>query len=182
MIGETSTGRVTLQTHSNVAQRSLFGAVLAIVLLAAPCSAQEMVLTVDGQVEATLRLSLDDLRSMPRARVEIEQQGARALYEGVPLVEVLRRAGVSIGRAPLQGRTLLSVLFAAGADGFRALFALAELDPASSDRRVILADTRDGQPLSAKEGPLRLIAPGDKYPARWIRNLVRLTVSDRTAN
>jgi hypothetical protein len=71
---------------------------------------------------------------------------------------------------------LTSILFVTAPDGFRAIFALAELDPASGDDRVLLADTRDGLALSAKEGPLRVVAPGDKYPARWVRNVTRITV------
>ena len=62
-------------------------------------------------------------------------------------------------------------------DGFQAVFALAGLDPVSTDNRVIVADTRDGSPLSDDEGPLRVVAPGDKYPARWIRHAIRLTVA-----
>ena len=57
------------------------------------------------------------------------------------------------------------------ADGYRAVYSLAELDPALHDGVVILADRRDGRALDAKEGPFRLVAPGDKRPARWVRQL-----------
>ena len=151
---------------------------VAALLLLAPCmaGAQASAVVVDGEVETRLTLSLDDLRSMNRQRVEVEQQGGRTAYEGVPLIDVLRRAGVNIGRAPLQGPALVTVLFVTGVDGFRAVFALAELD-SPIDRRVILADARDGRPLPGDEGPLRLIAPGDKYPLRWVRHVVRFTVA-----
>jgi hypothetical protein len=76
---------------------------------------------------------------------------------------------------------LVSVLFVTGRDGFQAVFALAELDSASTDLRVLLADARDGRPLTGDEGPLRLIAPGDKYPLRWVRHVVRMTVGRATA-
>jgi hypothetical protein len=69
------------------------------------------------------------------------------------------------------------VVLVSGLDGFRAVFALAEFDPASTDNRVLVADSRDGSPLSDDEGPLRVVAPGDKYPARWIRHAIRLTVA-----
>jgi hypothetical protein len=45
----------------------------------------------------------------------------------------------------------------------------AELDPDFSDRQIILADQRDGKPLDDKQGPWRIVAPGDNRPARWIR-------------
>ena len=102
--------------------------------------------------------------------------GRRVTYEGVLLVELLRTAGVSIGRAALRGPTVTQVLRASAPDGFDAVFALAELDPISVDGRVLIADTQDGRPLAARDGPLRLVAPGDKYPVRWIRNVMSLRV------
>lgn len=36
---------------------------------------------------------------------------------------------------------------------------------------MILADTRDGKPLDAKEGPFRIIAADEKRPGRWVRNV-----------
>jgi DMSO/TMAO reductase YedYZ molybdopterin-dependent catalytic subunit len=144
--------------------------------------AQTVALVVDGDVRNKLSLSLDDLRAMNHQRIEVEDRGARVLYAGVPLTEILRRAGLDIGRAPLQGRALASVLFVTAADGFQAIFALPELDAASPDRRILLADARDGQALSDNEGPLRIVAPADKYPARWVRNVVRLTVVQVSAS
>ena len=36
----------------------------------------------------------------------------------------------------------------------------------------------DGQPLPVDDGPLRLVVPSDKRPARWVRQVVRIVVSD----
>jgi hypothetical protein len=63
------------------------------------------------------------------------------------------------------------------ADGYMVVFALAEVDPAFAVREIILADKRDGQPLDAKEGPFRIVAPGHKRPARWARQVVELRVA-----
>ncbi|MGE3541290.1 MAG: hypothetical protein AB7N91_28130 [Candidatus Tectimicrobiota bacterium] len=57
------------------------------------------------------------------------------------------------------------------ADGYRVVFALPELDPAFTERLVLLAEQRDGQPLAATEGPLRLVVPGEKRQARWVRQV-----------
>jgi hypothetical protein len=54
------------------------------------------------------------------------------------------------------------------------VFALAEVDPAFAVRDIIIADKRDGKALDAKEGPLRIVAPGDKRAARWIRQVTAL--------
>lgn len=39
-----------------------------------------------------------------------------------------------------------------------------------------LADAKDGRPLAADEGPYRLIVPGEKRPARWARQIARISV------
>ena len=137
-------------------------------------------LEVRGVVPATQRLDVEALRRLPRAEVRVadhREAGKELTYAGVPLVEVLRAAGLVLdpGMAGIRQTVSASVLVEA-ADGYRAVFALAELDPALTDRVILLADTRDGQPLGPGEGPLRLVVPGDKRPARAVRQVVMITV------
>ena len=54
-------------------------------------------------------------------------------------------------------------------DGYRALFAWAELDSAFMDKSVYVATKREGKPLSEKDGPFQLVAPGEKRNGRWVR-------------
>lgn len=61
-------------------------------------------------------------------------------------------------------------------DGYKVVFALAEVDPAFATREILVADKRDGKPLDAKEGPLRIVAPGDKRAARWVRQVTTLRI------
>jgi hypothetical protein len=63
-----------------------------------------------------------------------------------------------------------------GKDGYRVVFALPELDPGFSDNEVLLVDRENGGPLSTTEGPLRIVAPHEKRPVRWIRNVQRIQV------
>src|SRR5262249_38906696 len=93
----------------------------------------------------------------------------------VELSEILKLAGVKSGEA-LRGKELALFLIADAADGYRAVFALAELDHAFTDRILIVADKRDGKPLAEKEGPLRLVVPDEKRQARWVRQLTSLTI------
>ncbi len=60
------------------------------------------------------------------------------------------------------------------ADGYRVVFALAELDPASRNDVPIVAASCDGNALDAKDGPFRLIVPGEKRPARWVRQVTAI--------
>src|SRR5581483_7642877 len=122
------------------------------------------------------RLWLDQLQTMPRAKAVVkEQSGESATYEGVPVVELLERAGLHFGRE-LRGPRLANYLLVGATDGYRVVFALPELDPALTDQLVLLADCKDGQPLSAKEGPLRIIVPHEKRHARWVRQVRSLRV------
>ena len=69
---------------------------------------------------------------------------------------------------------MTEVLTVEAADGYKVVFALAEIDPAFAVRDIILADKRDGKPLDAKRGPFRIVAPGDKRGARWVRQVTAL--------
>src|SRR5262245_59986501 len=51
------------------------------------------ILTVHGEVEQPLSLSLDDLRKMPRTTVKAREKGGEEVsFEGVTLADVLKRA------------------------------------------------------------------------------------------
>jgi hypothetical protein len=72
---------------------------------------------------------------------------------------------------------MTEVFLVEAADGYKIVFAIAEFDPAFAVREILLADKRDGKPLDAKEGPFRIVAPGDKRPARWARQVSTLRVA-----
>ena len=61
-------------------------------------------------------------------------------------------------------------------DGYQVLFTPPELDALFTDKVVLLADRRDGKPLSEKEGPLRIVVPEEKRQARWIRHVKSIAV------
>ena len=128
---------------------------------------------VGGEVATPLRLDATALRKLPRAAIDADDHGKRAHFEGAALAEVLRAAGAPLD-AQLRGKNLALYVRISAADGYRAVYSLAELDPALHDGVVILADRRDGRALDAKEGPFRVVAPGDKRPARWVRQVVAI--------
>ena len=67
-------------------------------------------------------------------------------------------------------------MVAEGRDGYRAVFAWAELDPTFSDKAVYVVTKRDGKPLPESDGPYELVVPGEKRNARWVRHLTSLRV------
>ena len=133
-------------------------------------------LKVSGDVPNALALSIDNLRAMPRETAILsEHEGPKATYEGVSLREILKKAGAPFGH-DLRGKALTSYIVAKAADGYQVVFTLAELDEDLANERILVADKRDGQSLSDKQGPLRLVVAGDKRPARAVRMLQEVQV------
>lgn len=96
-------------------------------------------------------------------------------YSGVPLAALLAMIDAPMG-SQLHGKALATYIVAQGSDGYRAVYSLAEVDPAFHSGEVIVADTLGGKPLG-KDGPYKLVNSEDKRPARWVRNLVLITVT-----
>jgi hypothetical protein len=132
-------------------------------------------LTVAGDVATPLSLTPEQLTTMPRTKVEVKEDGRTLMYEGVLVGEILKRAGVPLG-TELRGDAVASYVVASANDGYQVVFSLAELDPGFTSNDIIVADTIDGKPLFAYQGPLRIVAPKDARAARSIRMLQRLEV------
>jgi hypothetical protein len=158
-------------------------AVLGVVALAvAPAAVSQSApadhISVGGEVARPFSVSLDELRALPHKTIQVmnEHDKKQETYEGVPLADLLKQAGVPQGEA-VRGPALALYVIAQGSDGYRALFSLAELDASFQDSNVIVADRLDGAPMNASVGPLRLVAPNDKRPGRWVRMLQSITVA-----
>lgn len=132
-------------------------------------------LTVVGETGQPLTLDAAALAKMPHVDVQASVHGTSGTWSGIPLSAILGAAGAPHGDA-LHGKNLTLYVRITAADGYRVVYALAELDPAFRREPVILADRHDGKPLDAKEGPLRVIATADQRPARWIRQVTRIDV------
>lgn len=133
-------------------------------------------LVVDGDVAKPLSLTPAELRKLPRSKVEVKtEDGTVNVYEGVMAGELLKMAGVGLG-GQMRGNAVASYVLATASDGYQALFAIAELDPAFTANDIMVADTIDGKPLFEYQGPLRLVAPKDLRGARSVRMLQRLEV------
>jgi DMSO/TMAO reductase YedYZ molybdopterin-dependent catalytic subunit len=134
-------------------------------------------LRIGGAVSTPLVLTVADLQKMPRKSISVvnPHDKKKESYEGVLLEELLHRAGVLQGEQ-LRGRAMATYVIAEAEDGYRVVFSLAELDSGILESEVIVADTMDGAPLVAQQGPFRLVAPHEKRPARWVRMLKSITV------
>lgn len=116
------------------------------------------------------------LRSLPRDTMQVTFHDQPAVtYEGISLAAVLKTVGVRTDS--LRGPALATRIVTESSDGYRVVLALADLDPSLGGRRVLLADTMDGKPLPAAEGPWRLLVGGDSRPARSARQVLRIRIA-----
>jgi hypothetical protein len=120
-------------------------------------------------------LTATDLKQLPRKAVVAHNPHSNTdeKYEGVLLADLLTKYGAPLGK-DLRGPALANYVVATGADGYKVVYSLAELDPTFHPGDVIIADTMDGKPLDAHTGPFRLVSTEDKRPARGVRNLVSI--------
>jgi hypothetical protein len=122
-------------------------------------------------------LTRADIEALPHVKISTSTSGAAATFEGVALEAVLGKAGVEFGQN-LKGERLASCLLVEAADGYRVVIALPELDPAFTDKQIVLAFSKDGKPLDEKEGPYRIVIPDEKRMARWVRQVTTLKIVD----
>jgi hypothetical protein len=140
--------------------------------MAATAGPSAVQIVVGGKTESVDRAVL---AGKPRKSVTVTNAHTKNVetYSGVLLADLL--TGVPLGAA-LHGKALATYVLAEGADHYRVVLSLAEVDPSFHSGDVLVADTVDGKPIGDQEGPFKLIVPEDKRPARWVRNLSSITV------
>ena len=141
-------------------------------------SAPKAEVRITGKVGQPLVLTETDISLLPQKSIDVsDDHGVHANYRGVALASLLDRAKAPLGK-DLRGRAMRLYLVVHAADGYEAVFALPELDPAFTDKVVLLVNGRDGHPLSAEEGPFRIIVPDEKRHARWVRQVTTLAIEE----
>ena len=114
--------------HYSKMKASRTALLLSALLAACLSSAAEIALLVKGEVKSELKLTLPELQALPNSTVTVvEREGGTAKYEGLLLHEILTRAGVPLGES-LRGEALRLCVLATAADGYKAVFAIAELE------------------------------------------------------
>jgi len=115
------------------------------------------------------------LAPLPHQALTLYNEHAKAnqTYSGVPLIDLLTRLGVP---DKPRGKDFRLYVVAEGSDGYAVVYSIGEVTPDVHDGTVMVADTLDGKPI-ADNGPLQLVATGEKRPARWVRNLAAIRVS-----
>jgi hypothetical protein len=135
------------------------------------------VVLADGSSHTFSRAELERLPAeTAQARV---RDGAPFTVTGVSVTALLRAAGLDLSANLGGGQVVGHALVARAADGYRAVFGLAELDPHFGHPPVLVNwANADGSALPARVGPLQLIATGESRPSRWVRQLQALEVKN----
>lgn len=152
--------------------RMLFASLLLLACSSIHAAVPDVILPDGNHVQ----LKQSVLQALPRQSVSATAHGKTARYDGYSLLAVLKAAGVSPVQS-LRGKNLRLSVRISAADGYQAVFALAELDPTIGNRQVLLVDRENGASLPAGDGPWRLVVPADGRPARWARQVTSIAVS-----
>jgi hypothetical protein len=147
--------------------------ILALLACASLPASAQIAVRINGAPPVTM--SAADIAKLPHHTIVFNDHGKLITYEGALLHDVLAQAGVDFGEG-LRGKQLSSYVAAIGSDGYEVVYALAELDPATVDSGIMIADKREGERLSLDEGPLRILVPHDKRPARSLKMLQEIDV------
>ena len=136
----------------------------------------DTVLTVVGDVDTCRSFTGADFARLPHTTVRATGHDSKVSdFAGVALGELLRRAGVRLGKQ-MRGPRIAVCVVAEAPDGYRAVFALPEADTSFATRTILVSDRRDGAPTLAWMGPLQVVVPGEKEYARWVRQVRTLRV------
>jgi hypothetical protein len=124
-----------------------------------------------------VELTASVLAPLPKQTVSGTAHGKTASYEGYDLRTVLKAAGVASIEA-IRGKRLATYIVITATDGYKVVFSLVELDRTLGNTLVLLTDRENGHPLPESDGPWRLVVPGDQRPARWVRQVSSIRVSE----
>lgn len=148
----------------------VFGLFVSVAVCQVPAT-----LVVDGVGGTSATLSVSDLSKLPQQTVKATDHGTPATFEGVLLTDVLAKVALPTGEK-FHSTAATYFLLVEAKDGYRAVFAWAELDSTFMDKAVYVVTRRDGKPLTDKDGPFQLVAPGEKRGARWVRQVTALRI------
>jgi hypothetical protein len=137
---------------------------------AKPMTSPDPSVTVRGEDGKSESLYEVALAKLPQREVRAEAHGQSVICDGPALSDVVAQAGAPQGEA-LRGKELSLYVKVSARDGYSVVYSLAELDPAMRADVPILTAHCNGAALDDREGPFRVIYPGEKRPARWIRQV-----------
>ncbi|WP_315927556.1 hypothetical protein [Mesorhizobium sp. SP-1A] len=132
---------------------------------------------ISGRIVPSGKISPDKLSRLPSVDQEVRYQTSKGeehgRYSGPLVWSILKAKGIA--NLPGHNEQLKHSFVVEGRDGYRIIFSVGEIDPNFGNAPIQLAIEHDGKPMTATEG-YRLIVPGDKRGARFVRDVVKIDV------
>lgn len=132
---------------------------------------------ITGNAVATGAMTPDELSRLPTIEQDVRYQTSKGEesghYKGPLLWSILEARGIA--DLPGHNGQLKNSFVVEGRDGYRIVFSVGEIDPNFGNAPIQLATDRDGKSLVPGEG-YRLVVPGDKRGARYVRDVVKIEV------
>ena len=144
-----------------------------------PATSEAVELT--GLVEQPATLTVTDLQQLPTETVDVSYETHEGTeqhtYRGVRLYTVIEQAGLKLD-SDRKNDQLRKYVAITAKDGYEAVVSWGEIDPDYADASILLAWEEDGETLTGKDGPVRLVVPTDKQGGRYVSGVVRVEVRD----
>ena len=133
-------------------------------------------LALTGQVAHPQQFTLDKLKALASQQVQVSFQSERGeqkmSFTGVPLWALLGEAG---GLADTEkGAALHHTLKVTAKDGYWVVISTGEIAPDLGGKPAMIAYQRNDEAPGASG--FRLVMPGDKHGARYVRDVVTIDV------
>jgi hypothetical protein len=145
-------------------QRRTCAAVLTLLCLLAPCARGAEPpprLSIPGSADRMI--PAESLLGSDSRDVRLESsEGDVTVYHGLPLLEVLEKAGLDTRTMASERKSAPAVVVATARDGYAVAFSVGELRMHRADPKVFLVAETAAGPLPGNEGPVRLIVYGDR--------------------
>ncbi|WP_242404484.1 molybdopterin-dependent oxidoreductase [Janthinobacterium agaricidamnosum] len=144
-------------------------------------------ITVSGQVEQGLTLTVQDLRQFPARQVTDvpsagkggADMGKSRHFKGVLLRDILDQAKLA---APTHNDAKKLYIVATASDGYQAVFSWGEIFNAPLGDGVLVLYEQDGKPLDDGEGKIAMISSKDTRTGprhvKWLKSISVRKVAD----
>jgi hypothetical protein len=126
----------------------------------------------------TKTLTIADLAKLSQVTVHVHNahRNADEDYTGPLVSDVLALAGLAPTHEN-EAVILHSYVVAGATDHYSVVYSAAEMEPAFSNSKVIVAITKSSGTANSEGGGIQLINTDGAKPARWIHGLTTLTVT-----
>jgi hypothetical protein len=163
-----------------IPRRRLAAALLLAVSAALVRAAEPPTLRIPGAADRTIAPS--SLLGRGQMDVPVEaSEGDTVVYHGLPLLEVIEKAGLDTRTMAGQRKTAPAIVVATARDGYTVAFSVGELLMHRADPRVFLIAESAAGALPENEGPVRLFVRGDRVRSSYGLKSVELRYISRNA-